>query len=235
MKSHSAHSESPTDLQNIYASRFNALEDYRTRVWRVLTSEFFSRWVKPGDLVLDLGCGYGEFINNVKAREKFAMDLNPSTRNRVVSGVRFLEQDCSSSWPLPDNSIDVVFTSNFFEHLPTKAALRSTLTEAHRCLRPEGCLIALGPNAKFVGGSYWDYFDHHLPLTDLSLREVLTMSGYRVEWSIPKFLPYTMSQSFQPPIWTLRTYLKLPFVWRLFGKQFLVLGRKQALSLDGDI
>ena len=229
MKSYSSHSELPTDLQNIYASRFNALEDYRTRVWQVLTGEFFSRWVKPGDSVLDLGCGYGEFINNINAREKFAMDLNPSARDRVGPDVRLLQQDCSAPWPLPDDSLDVVFTSNFFEHLPTKSALQSTLAEARRCLRPEGCLIALGPNAKFLGGRYWDYFDHHLPLTDLSLREALTMTGYRVEWVIPKFLPYTMSQNSQPPIWTLRLYLKLPFTWRLFGRQFLVLGRKPAL------
>jgi SAM-dependent methyltransferase len=229
MKSYSSHSELPTDLQNIYAARFATLEDYRTRVWQVLTAEFFSQWVKPADSVLDLGCGYGEFINNIKAREKFAMDLNPSARDRVAPDVRLLQQDCSLPWPLADDSLDVVFTSNFFEHLPTKEALQSTLVEALRCLKPQGCLIALGPNVKFLAGRYWDYFDHHLPLTELSLREALTMTGYSVEWAMPKFLPYTMSQDSQPPIWTLRLYLKLPFVWRFFGRQFLVLGRKSAL------
>jgi SAM-dependent methyltransferase len=155
--------------------------------------------------------------------------LNPSARDRVAPDVRLLQQDCSLPWPLADDSLDVVFTSNFFEHLPTKEALQSTLVEALRCLKPQGCLIALGPNVKFLAGRYWDYFDHHLPLTELSLREALTMTGYSVEWAMPKFLPYTMSQDSQPPIWTLRLYLKLPFVWRFFGRQFLVLGRKSAL------
>lgn len=226
MESYSSHSELPNDLRNIYTSRFSALEDYRTRVWRVLASEFFSRWAKAEDSVLDLGCGYGEFINNINARVKFAMDLNPSSRDHVAPDVQLFEQDCSLSWPLPDDSLDVVFTSNFFEHLPTKAALQATLSEAHRCLRPEGLLIALGPNARLVGGEYWDFFDHYLPLTDRSLCEALTMTGYEIEQALPKFLPYTMSQGFQPPIWTLRLYLKLPLAWRFFGRQFLVLGRK---------
>jgi hypothetical protein len=52
------------------------------------------------------------------------------------------------------------------------------------------------------------------------------MAGFTVETAIPKFLPYSMSQGFQPPIWTLRLYLSLPFAWKLFGRQFLVIGRK---------
>jgi hypothetical protein len=77
-------SEQPEDLQKLYTTRFTGHEDYRNRIWRLLTSEFFSRWVKPADTVLDLGCGYGEFINNISAGKKYAMDLNPSTRNQVV-------------------------------------------------------------------------------------------------------------------------------------------------------
>jgi SAM-dependent methyltransferase len=119
-----------------------------------------------------------------------------------------------------------VFTSNFFEHLPSKRALQATVLEAYRCLRPNGYLIALGPNVKHLSGSYWDFFDHHLPLTERSVAEALIMAAFRIEQRIEKFLPYTMSQGLQPPIWTLNLYLKMPFVWKIFGKQFLVIGRK---------
>jgi SAM-dependent methyltransferase len=219
-------SESPTDLQKIYSARFSGQQAYRQKVWQILTAQFFSQWIKPTDVVLDLGCGYGEFIGNVVAARKFAMDLNPSSKDYVPNDVELLEQDCSLPWPLPANSLDVVFTSNFFEHLPTKQALQSTLTEARRCLKPSGRLIALGPNVKFLSGEYWDFFDHYLPLTELSLSEVLTMTGYKVEQAIPKFLPYTMSQGSQPPLWTLRLFLKLPMLWKFFGRQFLVIGQK---------
>jgi SAM-dependent methyltransferase len=214
------------ELQAIYSARFSGLEAYRNEVWKVLASKFFSQWIKPNDSVLDLGCGYCEFINNVSAGEKFGMDLNPAARDRILGTTRLFEQDCSEPWALRENSLDIVFTSNFFEHLPTKAALQATLREAYRCLRPGGCLIAMGPNVKFLSGSYWDFFDHHISLTELSLAEALMMSGYKLERALPKFLPYTMSQKFRPPIWTIRVYLKVPILWRVFGKQFVVVGRK---------
>ena len=219
-------SELGAELQRIYGIRFSGLEAYRTAVWQVLVSQFFSQWLKPTDSVLDLGCGYGEFINNVKAAGKFAMDLNPSARDYVGSEVHLIEQDCSLPWPLPDNSLDVVFTSNFFEHLPSKQALQATLLEARRCLKPKGLLIAMGPNVKFLSGEYWDFFDHQLPLTELSLSEVLIMTGYRVERALSKFLPYTMSRGFQPPLWALRLYLRLPILWKFFGRQFMVIGQR---------
>ncbi len=222
----SSETEFQRELERIYSVRFTGIEDYRNRVWRVLVSDFFSRWIEPGSTVLDLGCGYGEFINNLTAGQKYGMDLNPASRERLHPDVRLFEQDCSTAWPLADNSLDIVFTSNFFEHLPTKGSLQGTLLEAQRCLRPGGRLITLGPNVKYLSGSYWDYFDHHLPLTELSLGEAMIMAGLEVERTIPRFLPYTMCQGIRPPIWTLQAYLKLPLAWRFFGRQFLVLGRK---------
>ena len=219
-------SELPEDLQKLYVTRFTGQEAYRDRVWKILTSEFFSRWIKPSDTVLDLGCGYGEFINNVKAIKKYGMDLNPSTKNQLHNTVEFFEQDCSLPWPIPPNSLDVVFTSNFFEHLPTKQVLQLTLVEAIRCLKPNGRLIALGPNIKYLGGEYWDFFDHYLPLTEMSLAELFSLSGFRLEQSVGRFLPYTMSLGRQPALWKVRLFLKLPFLWKIFGRQFLVVGRK---------
>ena len=223
-------SELPEDLKKLYTTRFTGHEDYRNRIWRLLTSEFFSRWVKPTDTVLDLGCGYGEFINHISAGKKYAMDLNPSTRNQVGPDVQFLEQDCSLTWPFPDDTLDVVFTSNFFEHLPTKHVLLATMMEAYRCLKPGGRLIALGPNVKYLPGRYWDFFDHYLPLTELAIAELMTLSGLQVEQSVARFLPYTMSMGHQPPLWQVRLYLSLPFAWNLFGHQFLVIGRKPVRS-----
>jgi SAM-dependent methyltransferase len=217
--------EFQNELQRIYSFRFSGLETYRNNVWRELV-QYFSMWIQPSDSVLDLGCGYCEFINNVSAREKFAMDLNPTAKTRIAAGTRFLEQDCSLPWPLASDSLDVIFSSNFFEHLPSKAALQATLLEAYRCLKPGGRLIAMGPNVKLLSGEYWDFFDHHLPLTELALSEAMLMAGYEVEGALARFLPYTMSLGFRPPLWTLRLYLKLPVVWKIFGRQFLVIGKK---------
>jgi SAM-dependent methyltransferase len=221
-------SETPLALQRIYKKRFTGLESYRNEVWGVLVSKFFRQWINPDHTVLDLGCGYGEFINNIPAATKYAMDLNPTAQERLASDITLFQQDCSRLWPLPDHCLDIIFTSNFFEHLPSKAALLETLLEARRCLKPGGRLLAMGPNVRYLSGAYWDFFDHHLALTELSLAEALEMTGYRIDLALAKFLPYSMSQGFRPPIWTLHLFLNMPVLWRLFGRQFLVIGTKPA-------
>jgi SAM-dependent methyltransferase len=216
----------PSELQRIYEHRFTSMLGYRTRVWEILASGHFQQFVRRTDSVLDLGCGYGEFINHISCGQKFGMDLNPRSPEHLAPGVTFLAQDCSTRWQLPDASLDVVFTSNFFEHLPDKKALRDTLVEARRCLKPGGRLIALGPNIKHVQGAYWDFWDHFLCLTEMSLGEALTNNGYRVTLSRARFLPYSMVGAPRYPLVLLRLYLALPFLWRLFGQQFLVIAEK---------
>jgi len=217
---------SPEDLRRIYQTRFSANSDYRRAVWSVLIEQCFQRYAGPKDAVLDLGCGYGEFINQIRCGAKFAMDLNPDAPKRVAPEVKCLLQDCSERWPLAESSLDLVFTSNFFEHLPDKSCLGRTLDEVQRCLKPGRRLVALGPNSKHRPGAYWDVWDHYLPLTELALKEALENRGFTVEECRDKFLPYTMASGPNYPLLFVRWYVRLPLVWRIFGKQFLVVARK---------
>lgn len=154
------------------------------------------------------------------------MDLNPAAPRYLDKSVTFLEQDSSTRWKVDDGALNVVFTSNFFEHLPDKAALGRTLDEAYRCLGAGGRLIALGPNIKYLPGKYWDFWDHYLPLTETSLQEALSTRGFTIEHCVARFLPYTAVGGPEYPSLVLRLYLKLPPLWWLFGKQFLVVARK---------
>lgn len=217
---------SAEDLRQMYASRFEGKSAYRKRVWVELCS-FFAKWIPASATVLDLGCGHCEFINAIECRQKFGMDLNPDATEFASPQVTIVAQDCSEQWRMTPGSIDVVFTSNFFEHLPSKAALELTLKEAHRALAPGGRVIALGPNVKYLPGQYWDFLDHYLPLTELSLGELLIKCGFDMEVCHDRFLPYTMSRGKEYPMWILRTYLALPFAWRMFGKQFLLVASKK--------
>ena len=213
-------------LKDEYQRRFGERGDYRDSVWKVLCRDFFSRYISREAAVLDLGAGWGEFSRNVEAREKLAMDLNPDTGERVAGFARFLHQDCSQRWPVADASLDVVFTSNFLEHLPAKEAIAATLREAHRCLKRGGRMICLGPNIKYVHGAYWDFWDHHIALTDASMAEALELQGFRVDEVIARFLPYTMSGKRPPPLFFVKAYLRMPFAWPLFGRQFLVVATR---------
>lgn len=214
------------ELKRLYEERFSGRTAYRNDVWKILTSEFFSRWIPPSATVLDLGAGYCEFINNVSAQRKMAMDLNPDAKERANPDVELILHDCSTPWPVPEDAVDVVFTSNFLEHLLDKTTVVRTAKEAYRALKPGGRMLCLGPNVRFVGGAYWDYFDHHVALTERSVSEVLEQAGFVVEKAIDRFLPYSMSEGRQPPVALLSWYLKLEPAWRFVGKQFFVVGRK---------
>jgi SAM-dependent methyltransferase len=217
----------PKDLEEIYQTRFAGQSEYREKVWTVLCT-FFSKWIRPDAVVLDLGCGYCEFINTIPAHHKYAMDLNPAVTRLAAPGVVVLQQDCSAEWQIPANTLDAVFSSNFLEHLPDKDVMERTLKRAAHALRPGGIFVLMGPNIKYLPGAYWDFFDHYIPLTELSLTEVLTKCGFAIELCRGRFLPYTMSRGRIYPIWMLKLYLALPLTWRFFGKQFLLVARKGA-------
>ena len=68
-----------------------------------------------------------------------------------------------------------------------------------------------------------DFYDHYVPLTELSLGEVMTETGFTLEDRFPVSALHDVRG--QPPVWMLRLYLKLTFAWPLFGKQFLVVGK----------
>lgn len=214
------------ELAAIYRARFEGQSSYRTAVWRILIRHIFSQWIHPSHSVLDLGAGRGEFINNVPARRKLAMDLNPDTQSLLNPDVALISQDCSTPWSISPGSLDVVFTSNFFEHLRDKMALRRTIDEAFQALRHQGLLIAMGPNIRLTPGCYWDFWDHYLPLTERSLSELGELAGFKVERSLAATLPYSMSQGMKPPLWMVRLYCHMPWLWHFVGKQFIVVLRK---------
>jgi SAM-dependent methyltransferase len=223
-----------TTLERQYKLRFSENEHYRNQVWKILCSEFFSRYIPADSKVLDVGSGWGEFINNVIAAEKYAMDLNPDAKARLSPAINFIHQDCSKPWGLTSQSLDVAFSSNFLEHLPDKSGIERTLSEAFRCLKNNGILICMGPNIKYVSGKYWDFFDHHLPLTESSIAEVFRLSGFSIELCLSRFLPYSMSTGKNAPLFLVTMYLHLSMLWPLIGQQFLVIGRKKTQS-SGDL
>ena len=214
------------NLNKIYQIRFSGQEEYRNAVWKILVKDFFSKWIPKGSAVLDLGCGYGEFINNVEGCRSHAMELNPDARETLNDGIFFHEQDCSEPWPIDENSLDLVFTSNFFEHLPNKQTLDQTIRHVHKHLKPNGRLIMLGPNIAALKGHYWDFWDHHVALSDQAAIELLELHEFTIDKNIPRFLPYNMVRVRKRPLFLVRLYLRLPIIWRFFGAQFLVIARK---------
>lgn len=215
------------DLEKLYQNRFDDAEKLRkARVWRVVVSQFLQRWVPRDAAVLDLGCGYGEFLNHVQCARRIGVDFNADAQRHLDPGIEFHRADVTDLRFLSDATVDVVFTSNLLEHLDDKAHVERLIREAHRVLKPGGHFIALGPNMRALHGSYWDFWDHSVAITDKSLCEVLAYLDFDVVNCIPRFLPYTTQSSLPQAPWLVALYLKFPPAWRILGGQFLIRARR---------
>jgi ubiquinone/menaquinone biosynthesis C-methylase UbiE len=215
------------NLDLLYQGRFSEKEVVdKSRIWEVLCKNFFQVYVSLNDTVLDLGAGYCDFINNIQCREKLAVDLNDDTPSLAHADVKVQQASSTDLSFLADQSVEVVFTSNFLEHLRTKEEALQTFNEVHRVLKKGGLFLILQPNIRHVGFEYWDFFDHHIALTDKSLVEGLLIKEFKIKRVISKFLPFTTKSKIPQHPFLVWLYLKIPFVWRIMGKQSFLVAEK---------
>jgi SAM-dependent methyltransferase len=215
-------------IDKIYQSRFDpATLAAKKELWSVLVEQFLQRYVPQDAAVADFGGGYCEFINAVRCREKYVVDLNPDVQKYAGPDVEVIFSDATEISDLPDGSLDVAFASNFFEHLSSKQQLFEVLREIHRLLKTGGRLLVIQPNIKYAYREYWDFIDHHIALSESSLAEALTITGFDVGECIPRFLPFSVSSSPSKSGRLLSLYLKAPPLWRVFGKQAFMVGIKR--------
>jgi SAM-dependent methyltransferase len=208
-------------LEAIYQRRFGPDVAFRREMWRVLCSAFFQRYVPAEGAVLEVGAGYCEFINHIRAARKLAVDVNPDTARYADPDVRVIATSSTDLSAIPTGSLDTAFASNFFEHLERGDIVR-TMREVARVLRPGGRFLVLQPSYRYCYRDYWMFFDHITPLDHHSLAEALETSGFRVAHSIPRFLPYTTKGRLPKSLFLLKAYLHVPLAWRFLGQQTFV-------------
>jgi SAM-dependent methyltransferase len=147
--------------------------------------------VRPGERVLDLGCGAGRFLAALReaGAEPVGVEIAQAAVERARANVpgadvRLLEPD--GSLPLGHGEVDVVWCSEVLEHVADTA---HALLEARRVLRPGGRLLVTVPyhgraQAALIAlvrfEAHFDPLGQHLRFyTRRSLAGALSAAGFR--------------------------------------------------------
>lgn len=204
--------------KNYHKTRFK-FDPGRLKVWRAIT-EYLQPYVGKDKTVLDLGCGYGDFINGVQAKKKYGLDLGPDVKNYIDKDVKFINKPSTSLEEIPSGTLDVAFSSNLLEHLD-RADIDKTMTGIKRCMGKHGTLILIGPNFRYAYKSYFDDYTHKTIFTHVSLSDLMQEYGFKPVKVMPKFLPLTLKSRLPKSYLLTKAYLHSPF--KPMGGQMLLI------------
>lgn len=191
----------------------------RDVVWQALWRFYFKHIVPADGCVLDLGAGYGSFINHVVAKRRIALDVWPDFARHLAPGVEAVVGPVTDLDFLADGSVDFAFASNLFEHIP-----QQDFTRVLDALRPKlsagGSLNILQPNYRYAFREYFDDYTHVAIYSHVSLVDFLFANGYEATLVVPRFLPLTVKSRMPVSPWLIAAYLASPI--KLLGKQMFI-------------
>lgn len=191
----------------------------RDLLWRTLCHQYFQRLVPPNATVLELGAGYGHFINHIRCACRIAVDRWEGMPRFLASDVQAHVGSVTNLDFIVNRSVDFVFASNLFEHL-TQREFATVLKQVRSKLKPGGTLNILQPNYRLAYREYFDDYSHISIYTDRSLTDFLASQGFQVIECKPRFLPLSVISRLPIRPFLIRLYLRLPF--KPMGKQMFL-------------
>jgi dolichol-phosphate mannosyltransferase len=215
------------DLERLYQARFAGISPAtKVAVWRrialwVLRDAVRHRQGQPVRSVLDPACGDGEFLNACAGRGLVLNGCDLRARSPHLSSEVQFQQGAFQRSVFAQGH-DLVWISNLLEHLPTPEAVQEFLARCKSALSPQGVITIMGPNIKYCAADYWDFADHLLPLSHLTVFEHLASAGLDVVAVHDRFLPYTFRSRLPTHPWLVQLYLANAWAWPMLGKQFLI-------------
>lgn len=215
------------DLARIYQYRFDdILPATKALVWRRIASWVIRDAVRcrKGQSirsVLDPACGDGEFLNACDRRGLLLSGCDLRARSPQLNSEVYFQQGTFQR-AVFEQGHDLIWISNLLEHLPSPEAVQDFLACCKSALNSDGVITIMGPNIKYCAADYWDFADHLLPLSHLTVLEHLASAGLDVIAVQDRFLPYSFRSRLPIHPRLVQLYLASPWAWSLLGKQFLI-------------
>jgi dolichol-phosphate mannosyltransferase len=215
------------NLESIYNHRFDGISPAtRSAVWRriaawIIDDAVSCRHGQPVRSILDPACGDGEFLNACAGRGMALSGCDLRARSiNLASEVEFRPGPFQESYF--EQTHDLIWISNLLEHLPNPESVQDFLNACKSNLSLDGVITIMGPNIKHCSAEYWDFADHLLPLSHLTVIEHLASVGLEAIAVNDRFLPYSFRSRLPSNPRLVQTYLSNPWAWSILGKQFLI-------------
>ncbi len=166
--------------------RFGPLAEAVVHSFRAARARFAARLAPPGGRVLDVGCGRGMFLEEMK-RRGFAVRGTEASADLAAHAPAGIPVDSREFAPgsFEPGSFELVSIWHVLEHLP---APHLALRAAREVLVPGGTLVVAVPNFGSLqarcGGEHWQHLElprHRFHFTPDTLRARLEAAGFRIE------------------------------------------------------
>lgn len=149
--------------------------------------KFFLENVKKGGKILDLGCGYGNFlyfIDNLGYKNVTGVDISTEEIEicqGTFSHFKIVQSDIFDYLENTENKFDVIYLSHVLEHIP-KEKLNALLKGIKGRLNDGGVVIIVIPNcAAYFNAGVSRYADvtHEMGFVDKSLKQLFIINGFK--------------------------------------------------------
>ena len=197
MRSQPVNAPSTTeDLEITYRQRFSEHDVVaKDSVWKEIAT-YLQRYLAKDGPVLDVACDHGAFIRHIKACERWATDLR-DVSGCMTSDIKFVQADgCQMADSLPHNHFEMVFMSNYLEHLPSAEAVVQQIRQTAPGSQTRRDALDTAAEHSFDGGAVLGTFlttKHHSPKR--ALRKPPLSSGSKLNVLSPDFCHIRPSQN----------------------------------------
>lgn len=148
--------------QEYYDLKFSLLEKLTTQLFLKIDTANLKKY-KKGGLILDLGCGPGDFLLEMKKCGFETIGVDVSKRACDIAQKRGIKvfngelENCHFS----DETFDIITLWHVFEHLHDPS---STLKEIHRIMKKDGILLIEVPNIESFSFKLFKRYCFHLDI-----------------------------------------------------------------------